>query len=327
MSEHFLQFQREKTALKFFLLGREYHQALKALGFVERYNIGLRKDGVTPNLHHEVRIAMCITQLKDVSLEELCIIVALLHDVQEDHQIPTEILRDEFGLQVSEINWKMTKKFAGTVKDKKDYIEMIALDSVASIDKGIDRCDNLEHMVGVFSIDKMEQYAEEAETLFLSMLKKAEKLFPEQQAAYHAISQRMKTAIKVAKNYVKLARDQSSELQQIRKNGNDVFQRVSIAEDQLRQLYALIECDPSFEGVEKKLKELKEVSCSTKQNKEAYKKALTAVLHTCKYVNLPIREQVLGIKEIADQLRIDFGISNLELTEFSPLTTGPIPSP
>lgn len=57
--KHFLQFQREKTALKYFLIGRGFHLALKALGFVERYNVGLRKDGVTPSLHHEFRHYYC----------------------------------------------------------------------------------------------------------------------------------------------------------------------------------------------------------------------------------------------------------------------------
>lgn len=61
-------------------------------------------------------------------------------------------------------------------------------------------------MIGVFSIDKMEQYAVEAREVFLPMLKKAGKMFPEQLQAYHAISQRMKKTIEFVDAYVALAR-------------------------------------------------------------------------------------------------------------------------
>ena len=199
----FLQFQREKTALKYFLIGRGYHVALKALGFVERYNVGLRKDGVTPSLHHEVQIALSVSQVKDVSKEELCIVAALLHDVQEDHQIPSDVIAKEFGQEVADVVWKLTKKFAGNHKNKTEYIDDIAMCEVASIVKGLDRVNNLHSMIGVFTLEKMTSYANEAEKIFLPMLKKAGKLFPEQQSAYHAISQQMKQAILFTRAYVK----------------------------------------------------------------------------------------------------------------------------
>jgi hypothetical protein len=34
-----LQFQKEKTALKYYLIGKGYEKALKALGFAERYHV------------------------------------------------------------------------------------------------------------------------------------------------------------------------------------------------------------------------------------------------------------------------------------------------
>ena len=204
--DHLVQFQKEKTALKYYLIGRNYHQALRALGFAERYHVGLRKDGKTPELHHQVQIALSVTQQKNVLNEEQCIVAALLHDVQEDYQIPTDVLREEFGSYVADTVWRLTKKFAGTSKDKKAYIEAIAGCADSSIVKGLDRLNNLQSMIGVFSISKMEDYANEASELFLPMLKKASKLFPAQQAAYHSISQQIKQIVRLVHAYVELDR-------------------------------------------------------------------------------------------------------------------------
>ena len=199
---HTFQFQKERTALKFYLIGRGYAIALKSLGFAERYHVGLRKDGKTPAFHHQIRIAFAVTQLKGLLNEELCIAGALLHDVQEDYQIPTEVIREEFGPRVAEIVWKLTKKFGDEHKRQEDYIRDVSLDPDASIVKGLDRCDNIESMPGAFSHAKMREYAAEAELIFLTMLKKASKLFPEQQAAYEAIRQRLKTGIRLAREIV-----------------------------------------------------------------------------------------------------------------------------
>ena len=324
---HFLQFQRDKTALKYFLIGRGYHLALKALGFVERYHVGLRKDGLTPELHHQIQIALSVTQEKDLIDEELCLVIALLHDVQEDYSIPSEIIEQEFGKRVRDINWKMTKKFAGEIKNKKDLIDAIASDPIASIDKGLDRCNNLNSMIPVFSIDKMESYADEAEDVFLPMLKKAGKLFPEQQAAYHSISEKMKQAIRFTRHYVKAVRERELLIEESKKiiEESKKFVEESTQFVEEAKVYAL-EMEQRNKDLTAELEQARNIDQKS-LNKEAFRKALSAVLLTCQYINLPVREQVLGIKEIADKLRVDFGISELELFEFNSLVTGPIPTP
>ena len=306
-NEHYLQFQREKTALKYFLIGRGYHLALKALGFVERYNVGLRKDGKTPGLHHEVQIALSVSQVKDVSEEELCIVVSLLHDVQEDHQIPSEDIEREFGKVVREAVWKLTKKYAGTIKNKKDYIEAIALCPIASIVKGLDRVNNLQSMIEVFTIEKITDYTNEADNIFLPMLKKAGKLFPEQQAAYHAISQQMKHAIAFARAYVRLS--------EISERAMDTAeQAVGLNDRATKNTDELIAINQELAA---ELKRVKEASCTDRLNKEAFKKAIKAVLETCKFVNRSPHDQIMGIRDVTEKLRADFGISQLELTQFT----------
>ena len=192
------QFRHEKTALKFYLIGRGYHRALKALGFIEKLNVGkTRKDNKTPALLHQIRIALAITQLKDLIDEERCLVAALLHDEQEDNGISTEELVAEFGQQAADDVWCLTKKYRGVNKELVAYIYQCSQNPAASIVKGCDRNNNLSTMFGVFTKAKMESYIAEAEELFLPMIKNASKLFPEQTQAYQAISQQMKQLIEL----------------------------------------------------------------------------------------------------------------------------------
>jgi hypothetical protein len=209
-----IQFEREKTALKYYMAGKGYVKGIKALGFVEQVEFQVpleerfRKDKATPSLHHQVRIAMSVTQLKGLTdlQEERAIICALLHDVQEDRGVDRDEIMRNFGVRNSDITWKLTKKFAGRHKNKDEYIRDISQDLIAALVKGLDRNDNLAHMIDVFSVDKIEQYTGEAETVFLPMLKNASKLFPELFQAYQSISLQMKQHIKFMKAYVKVSR-------------------------------------------------------------------------------------------------------------------------
>ena len=213
--KHALQFEREKTALKYYLIGKNFSKAIKALGYVERIEFRLkeeerfRKDRVTPSLHHQLRIALSVTQLCDLplELEESAIVAALLHDIMEDHMISSEELSAVFDEKISDIIWKLTKKFAGTHKSKEEYVRDLGLCVIASLVKGLDRLDNLCNMIGVFDLDKMDQYTDEAEKVFLPMLKTSSKLYPELMRTFTGISQQMKRQIKITKQYISMYRD------------------------------------------------------------------------------------------------------------------------
>lgn len=309
-SPQVLQFQREKTGLKYFLIGRQYYGALRALGYVERYNVGFRKDGVTPSLHHEIQIALSVTQLKDVALEERCLIAALLHDVQEDHQIPSEDIEKVFGVDTRNDVWGLTKKFAGVHKSKKEYIDVIASCCVLSIVKGLDRCNNLNSMIGVFTIQKMEEYAKEAETIFLPMLKKAGKLFPEQQAAYLTISQEMKRLIAFTYAYVKAIRDRDEIIKE---------KAAEIAKRDIEYVKIIHARDAEIASAKQTAEFKPESTCETARNKAACLKALDAL----KVLHLSDSGQVKAMESLCRA----FGVSQLDLTVFSDKVTEAIGAP
>lgn len=181
------------VSLKYYLLGRRYFSALKALDFAKKHHKGIRKDGVTPELQHQVEIALFLTTLKDLQNEELVLTCALLHDVVEDYDISSEEITSLFGKNVAEVVWLLSKQFRGQKKPYPEYFAAIARNPVASLVKGADRINNVQTMLGVFTSDKQRRYVEEVRVYFLPMLKEAKYLFPEQTAAYFNIIHMLKS--------------------------------------------------------------------------------------------------------------------------------------
>lgn len=183
------------TALKYYLVGRNYHLALKALQFSRTHHDGFRKDGVTPEFQHQLEICHYLITLKDLMNEELIITCSLLHDVMEDYDIPFETMEKEFGDAVTKIVFTLSKTYQGQKKDMVTYFSAITKCPVASIVKGADRIHNLQSMPEVFSEKKQHEYLEEVKQYFLPMIKSASYAFPKQSLAYFNIKHMLKSQI------------------------------------------------------------------------------------------------------------------------------------
>lgn len=325
---------RLKTGLKFYMQGAGFTRGLKALGMAERYHVGLRKDGKTPELNHQINICLSITQLKGLTpfLEQRLLVAALLHDVREDYMVPHEEIVEKFGEEAGQDVEALTKKFGDVHKNKDDYISTLSQLLVPSLAKGVDRNDNLESMVGVFKIAKMEQYADEAEKLFLPMLKKASKLYPEYALTYQSIIERMKRNIKNARDYVEqatqvavaqaatariteLLKSNQVDLAERRHELLETSSKIAAREKHLDDIADgvrahLDELDEKRKEVEQLKTALKESTCSTKNNKEVFDKVVKIINR----FDLPHTTKL----NILRQVTLDFGISTLELMHFSP---------
>ena len=94
-----LAFERKRTALKGYCLGRDYVDVLRAITFAEEYHVGVRKDGVTPEFQHQIEIALHATTLKGLSNEDESILLQMimLHDVVEDYNVSLMEIEQRFG--------------------------------------------------------------------------------------------------------------------------------------------------------------------------------------------------------------------------------------
>jgi (p)ppGpp synthase/HD superfamily hydrolase len=172
--------KKQRVALVHLLLGRGWHDALRAMRIAEKFHCGTRKDGITPEFAHQIGIALYILTLQfpEGTNIEHYVITIMLHDVVEDYNYPLKKIKKKFGKAPSKAVEAISKEIGGSKKDFVSYMTGLALDIMGAICKGGDRINNFQTMVGVFTIDKQKSYIEEGIEI-LKMLKEARYNFPE----------------------------------------------------------------------------------------------------------------------------------------------------
>jgi (p)ppGpp synthase/HD superfamily hydrolase len=176
------------VSLRYWLHGRNYMQAAEALHFAACYHQGTRKDGVTPEFEHQLRIVHYLRTLeKNLIYPEATLTTGILHDVVEDYSVSVREIIANFGQQVGHSVWLLTKKKDGVSRSPEEYFRSMEDDPIASIDKGADRVHNFQSMVEVFTPDKQRSYIDEARTRILPMLKQARRKHPRQELAYENV--------------------------------------------------------------------------------------------------------------------------------------------
>lgn len=177
-------FPKLKQALRYFLLGKGYFNAVDALEYGAQYHTGLRRDGVTPEYQHQMEIAHYLrTLLPSLMHPEDTLTAALLHDLTEDYEVDISVVRARYGDRVANACALLDKN--GKTPDY--YFSELSQDPIGSVVKGADRIHNLQSMFGAFVLRKQQAYVLEVETQFLPMLKVARRTFAKQEAAYENI--------------------------------------------------------------------------------------------------------------------------------------------
>lgn len=201
--------QERLIAMRNFLLGANYHRALISLEFNRRLFNGFRKDGVTPEFdHHICQMQFVRTLLPHLMKKEVTLATVGFHDTMEDKNLTEEDIvqvytnrnvevskeDEKFAWEVARATRRVSKVYKGVkVASEEDLFEAMAECPVSSFMKAVDRVHNFQTMVGVFSHQKQLDYLAEGQKFFLPMLKKAERNFPEQEAAYKNVKTLLKT--------------------------------------------------------------------------------------------------------------------------------------
>ena len=199
-----IQFDKDRASLKYFLLGRNYHESLIALGIAASVHVGTRKDKVTPAFQHQVSVCFNFQNVPIDYLssddEQSGYTALLLHDTVEDTEITCEDLtKADISNKAIELIVGMTKTNMSTVQ----YYENMLSHWMIPILKACDRDNNLMTMQGVFSPTKITAYLEETETYVLPMLKKSGYKYPQYHRSYKALASGLKKQIYIYKAFTK----------------------------------------------------------------------------------------------------------------------------
>lgn len=196
-------FSKLYAMLKGFAEGRGFYRLMVAIEEGRRMHPGFRKDGITPSFQHQLEIAHYITTLPCIDNLEDALIVAILHDSDEDEAIKFNNPRliGIIGPTCTNSIYLLNKHRS---PDTESYHIALSMDALASIGKGADRINNMATMVsGGFTIVKQEKYAIEVRDHFLPMLKEARKNFPTQSRSYYNIETVLKIQMNATFNLVK----------------------------------------------------------------------------------------------------------------------------
>lgn len=174
-------FEKAIIAIRYWLLAKEWFKVLEAMELASNKHTGLRKDGKTPAFHHQLSVVYYLrTIYKNLLYPEETFIVAFLHDVVEDCSVSIVEIEQLFGKRIADVVKLLTKIDNNTQL----YYDNIALDPIASIVKASDRIHNVQSMIGVFTNQKQIEYVKETTTFVIPMIKKARRLFPQQEPIY-----------------------------------------------------------------------------------------------------------------------------------------------
>lgn len=177
-------FDKMRIAMRYWLYGKEYYNAVNAMNFASKYHIGLRKDNTTPEFHHQISIASYLRTLPGLIYEEDILTVSFLHDIVEDYKVDLKEITEKFGFNISKAVNLLTRD---NIITGGNYFKPMSECPIASIVKGGDRIHNFQTMSEIFSENKKQQYVAECENHILPMLKNARRKFPQQEPAYENI--------------------------------------------------------------------------------------------------------------------------------------------
>ncbi len=190
-------YEKHRTAMRYWLLGREWHLALKAMEMGLRYHTGIRKNG-NPEFSHQMFQAQYARTLPTLIHPEETRAVIFLHDIWEDHGVDIDTISNEFGVLVSTGVELMSDVDAqGREKPLDAYYGTMVDSPVASVAKGIDRMHNFQSMMTVFSDPKKSRYIEETREHLLPMLKASRKKYTQQEPAYQNVKHILLTQIEL----------------------------------------------------------------------------------------------------------------------------------
>ena len=195
-------YSKLKTALRYWMLGRNYHLAHKAMEFGLAHHTGLRKDGVMPEFQHQVSQASYARTLENhLMFPDETLATIFLHDVVEDTDVVQSTIYAEFGEQVGRAVELMTNQIDGVKKALESYYGEMQFDEICSIAKGCDRIHNHQTMIGVFDPEKIDSYMTETNDMILPMLKAARKRFTLQEPAYLNIKHVLLTQMELLQHF------------------------------------------------------------------------------------------------------------------------------
>lgn len=173
LSDRLFNEDRMYTYVKTYASVKGLYQTSKVLPYARELHKGQVRKGKdkVPYIYHPLLIACHALSL---GLDDDNIIsTALLHDVCED----CNVVVDE--LPVNDLTKEAVALLTKSDEvDKEQYYQQISQNSIATMIKLLDRCNNVSGMAAAFSKEKLVEYIKETESYVYPLIQKAKNEYP-----------------------------------------------------------------------------------------------------------------------------------------------------
>ncbi len=173
LSDRLFNEERMYTYVKTYANVKNLEQTSKVLPYARELHKGQVRKGKdkVPYIYHPLLIACHALALR---LDDDNIIsTALLHDVCEDCGVSVE------ELPVNDVTKEAVKLLTKSPEtDKEQYYQQISQNTIATMIKLLDRCNNVSGMAAAFPKEKLVEYMKETESFVYPLLQKAKAEYP-----------------------------------------------------------------------------------------------------------------------------------------------------
>ncbi|MBQ6695429.1 MAG: helix-turn-helix domain-containing protein [Lachnospiraceae bacterium] len=198
LSDRLFDEKRMYTYIKTYASVKNLYQTSKVLPYARELHEGQFRKGKdhVPYIYHPLLLACHALAL---GLDDDNIVsAALLHDVCEDCDVTVESLpvNEETKIAVS-----LLTKGEKTKLNEEQYYTDISQNSIATMVKLLDRCNNISGMATGFSKKKMVEYIKETECLVYPLMQKAKSEYPMYSNQIFLIKYHMTSVIETLKHF------------------------------------------------------------------------------------------------------------------------------
>lgn len=200
-------YTKMKIAIRYWLLGKGYFNALRAMEMAENLHVNLRKDGEA-EFSHQISQVNFMKAFDGILLyPEQTFSTIFLHDTMEDYDVTYESILSITDKLTADAVVKMSKVIKGNKTPNELYYFGMGECPISSAAKGADRLHNMMTMIGGFTPMKQISYCVETLDFTIPMLKQARRSFPEQDVMYENMRYILRNQIilynEINKDYVK----------------------------------------------------------------------------------------------------------------------------
>lgn len=194
----------ERSFILGFAKGRGWPLTVKAVTYAHKWHAGQKRRDGSDYIDHPITVCRMLVNLGSPLVTDVIAATAILHDVEEECHVSTEVIGQEFGMEVACLVDNVSRR-----KDEalEDFYQRVFSDPRSILIKGYDRITNIGNMAKMIEnnqeVDRLERYIDDTETYVIKILKAGRRIYDEYSDLFVTCRDHLRSIIDIAKPYAR----------------------------------------------------------------------------------------------------------------------------